>query len=313
MCADVGTTLPTTLASYEIRGKLASGGVGELLLASPPGDPSALVVLKRALPHLAHEPLVRQGLLSEARWIQALRNPHVVRLLEVLAPRGELMLVLEYIHGVSLAFLLEAQARGTVALSLGVRLRILQDALDGLAAIHETSEGGRVLLHGDFNPRNLVVGADGVTRLCDLGLAVPEQTDVPAEFRGTAAYTAPEIWQRIEQTRRSDVFSAGVVLWETLRGERLFRGNGLIATLNNVLEAPIPPLERARPDLLPYAPVVHAALQRPPALRPSSARSLLESLKTSAGVASAEEVSRAVQQGAGRLLQERLSPPKSVR
>ncbi len=305
MRSDAGSSLPPSLASYTLRGRLATGGVGELLLASPPGEPETLVVLKRALPHLAHEPTVREGLLSEARWTQTVRSPHVVRLLDVLAPRGELILVLEYIHGVSLAFLLEAQARAPDPIPLAVKLRILLDALAGLAALHETSVEGRVLLHGDLNPNNIVVGVDGLTRLCDLGLALQERAAVSAQFRGTAAYTAPEVWQGIEQTRRSDVFAAGVVLWETLRGERLFRGAGLLATMQNVLEAPVPPLERGHPELLPCASAVHAALQRDPALRPPSARALLELLAAGGDAAPRGQVGQVVLDQAGHLLRER--------
>lgn len=305
MHAEAGSSPPSTLASYAVHGRLATGGVGELLLASPPGDPSTRVVLKRALPHLAREPEVREGLLSEARWTQTVQSPHVVRLLDVLAPRGELVLVLEYIHGVSLAHLLEAEARSREPVPVGGKLRILLDALAGLAALHETFIEGRVLLHGDLNPRNIVVGLDGVTRLCDLGLALPERTGGTTEFRGTAAYTAPEVWQRIEQTRRSDVFSAGIVLWETLRGERLFRGDGFLATLQNVLEAPIPPLDRGRPELAPWAPAVHAALQRDTALRPASARALLDLLAAAGGAAATAEVGQVVERLAGAVLRER--------
>ncbi|MCS6899335.1 MAG: serine/threonine-protein kinase [Myxococcales bacterium] len=304
MRTDSGSPLPT-LASYIVRGRLATGGVGELLLASPLENPSARVVLKRALPHLAHEVEVREGLLSEARWTRTVQSPHVVRLLEVLAPQGELVLVLEYIHGVSLAYLLEAEAHRGEPIPVGVKLRILLDALAGLAALHETSVEGRVLLHGDLTPSNIVVGLDGVTRLCDLGLAIPERTGGTAEFRGTAAYTAPEVWQRIEQTRRSDVFSAGIVLWETLRGERLFRGDGFLATLQNVLEAPIPPLDQGRPELAPWAPTVHAALQRDVSRRPPFARALLDLLQTVGGAAPGEEVSHVVKEWAGEILRKR--------
>jgi hypothetical protein len=63
-------------------------GSGKLLLASPPGDPSTRVVWKRALPHLAHKPEVRAGLLSEARWTQTVRSPHGERSLVARYGRG---------------------------------------------------------------------------------------------------------------------------------------------------------------------------------------------------------------------------------
>lgn len=272
-----------------------------MLLARSLRAPGKLVVLKRALPHLTHEPTIRDALLSEARWTRSIQSPHVVRLLDLLNPDGEVLLVMEYVHGVSLAYLLDALTRDGHPPEAPVMLRILRDALSGLAAMHDPPRGP-ALVHGDLNPRNVMVGLDGTARVCDLGLAGPERTALQAEFRGTAAYTAPEVWQGTEQTRRSDVFSAGVMLWEVLRGQRLFRGDGLLATLHNVLEAPIPPLDLDRPDLTPIAAAVGAALQRSPPLRPASAQALRASLDD-APTCSREQVTRLVQQRAGRRLE----------
>jgi serine/threonine-protein kinase len=250
-------------------------------------------------------------LISEARWLLATQSPHVIRLLDLVTAPGELILALEYIHGVSLAFLLDACARAGKLLPTPVALRVLLDSLRGLEAIHRAQENGAEigLVHCDVNPRNVLVGLDGSSRLCDLGLASPElPASTPTSFRGTAAYTAPEVWRGTGQTRRSDLFSVGVVLWETLRGQRLFRGRGVVATLENVVHGAAPDLDQDRPDLSPLAPLVARTLAKDPLVRPSTAREIAEAIEQSGLVGGRSEVQTVVDRCAGPHLAARLTP-----
>lgn len=306
LCPDTKKISPLPRTPYRIQAKLASGGIGELWLASRSGNEETLFVLKRALPHLANLPEIQEMLHLEARRTQAVRSPHVIRFHELLSLRHEPVLALEYHHGVDLSSLLEAAARDRVHLPLQVKLRILQDALRGLSAIHETWEGDNPLIYGDFHPQNIVVGIDGITKLCDLGLTIPEGTALPPGLRGVAAYTAPEVWQQKEQTRRSDIFSAGIVLWEVLREERLFLGDSQLSTLQNTMEAPIPRLAQGHLNLQPYTTVVSNALNRDPASRPPTGKILLESLQGISGHTSTREVSEWVQRLVGIQLRNRL-------
>jgi serine/threonine-protein kinase len=305
------TPAPRRLADYEVLSLLASGGVGDLLLARPPEDRGALVALKRAHPHLVHDPSVRSMMISEARWLLATHSPYVIRLLDLVAAPGELILALEYIHGVSLAFLLDAYARAGKVMPTSAALRILLDTLRGLEAIHRAEEDGAEigLVHCDLNPRNVLVGLDGRSRLCDLGLASPEQPATsPTSFRGTAAYTAPEVWRGTGQTRRSDLFSAGVVLWETLRGQRLFRGRGVVATLENVVHGEAPALDQDLPHLAPLALLVARALAKDPTDRPATAREIADAIEQTGPVGARSEVEVVVERCAGAHLAARLAP-----
>lgn len=210
---------------------------------------------------------------SEARWTKAIRHPHVVAGVELVEGDGELALAMEYVHGPSFALLLDVAARANERPPIAIVLRVMLDVLAALAAVHAVpvAESGR-LVHGDVNPRNVLVGDDGVAKLCDFGLAGPE---APYEdrgvFRGTAAYCAPETIERGERTTRSDVFAAGVVLWEALRLERLFRGEGDADSMRRVAVVVAPPLDRDRPELAALAEIardmlVKAANDRAPSV-----------------------------------------------
>lgn len=239
--------------------------MAEVWLAHPVGDPSARVALKRALPHLAHEPLVDRSLRDEARWLERIAHPNVVGLRELREHDGQPVLVLDWVDGLTLGALLDAQARHGVTLSPPLVQRIGYEFLEGLGAVHAAG-----VVHGDVTPGNVLVGLDGVTRVIDLGLGAPVGTEPPAGWQGTAAYTSPERWERATRMPSAEVFAAGVVLWESLRGERLYGGGDLFAVRQRILDAEARRLDEGRPDLAPWADVLAAALDRDPARRTAS-------------------------------------------
>ncbi|RYE88804.1 MAG: serine/threonine protein kinase, partial [Myxococcales bacterium] len=248
---------------------LGRGSIAEVWLARLPGDPGRPVALKRALPHLRATPAIAGALRTEADVLAAVASPHVVRLVA----RGEEAdgpwLALEYIEGVSLAGLLDVQARGGPGLPASAVQRVGLDLLAGLEAIHEAG-----FLHGDVTPGNLLVGTDGAARLIDLNLAAPVGAPSTGPWRGTAAYTAPERWEPGPHRVASEVFAAAVALWEALRGERLFRAEGVLATRQRILDGDAPRVDHRRPELTPWADVLAAALAPDPRDRPASTRAL---------------------------------------
>ena len=236
----------------------------------------------------------------------AIRHPHVVSGLALLDDPGELALAMEYVHGPSFAYLLDVAARANERLPIGVVLRVVLDLLDALSAVHATRDGGTPLVHGDVNPRNVIVSADGVAKLCDLGLTGPE---APYEdrgvFRGTAAYGAPETVERGERTTRSDVFAAGVVLWEALRVERLFRGEGEADSLRRVAALEAPALDADRPDLAPLAAVARDMLVKDASRRAATVEACSARLSAAHGAASRAEVAALVRSSAAAELARR--------
>src|SRR5262249_14722189 len=150
----------------------------------------------------------------------------------------------------------------------------------GLGAAHDLlDDGGRPLglVHRDVSPQNVLVGADGVARIVDFGIAkCREATGASGKtmtgvLKGKVGYMSPEYVRGRPLDARSDVFGLGVVLWEALTGARLFRADNDVETMTRVTNAPAPPASRFVPGL-PDAvdAVVARALEKSPSRRHAS-------------------------------------------
>lgn len=285
-------------APFELLERLGQGAMASVQLARRAGE---LVALKRPLAHVAE---AQASLLHEARRLSLVQSPYVVRLLGTWEQEGETALVLEYVHSVSLAALLDVSSRHQRVLPVGVVLGVMRDVLAGLEALHESRDAGCAVLHGDVNPRNVLVSQEGHAKLCDLGLSMRSGERSP-RFRGTAAYTSPEAAQGQPLSPASEVFSVGVMLWESLRAERLFRTGSEAETLLRVVESPITPLDHQRPTLRALAPVVSRALMRDPARRYTSAHALSQALLAAHPAATLMETGDVVSALVGPWLAER--------
>jgi len=212
------------------------------------------VAIKRLHPHLAREPEFIQMFLDEARLAARIHHPNVVPILEIGATDNGYYLVMEYVEGDTLARLVTFPGRERKPVPLPIAGRIMVDMLTGLHAAHELAddEGHPLqIVHRDVSPQNVLVGVDGSSRLSDFGVARATSklsTTQNGQLKGKLAYMAPEQARGIKDIdRRADVFAAGVVMWEALTGQRLFRGDGEADTFNKVLNEPIPLLGTALP------------------------------------------------------------------
>jgi len=304
---------------YLICGEMASGGMATVHLGRllGPAGFSKIVAIKRLHAHFASDPEFLSMFIDEARLASAISHPNVVSSLDVVAEDGELLLVMEYVQGETLAQLIRLARKRDTSPPLGIVQRILCDALDGLHAAHIASVGGRPLniVHRDVSPQNIMVGANGVARVLDFGIAKAEsqrQATLPGLVKGKFSYLSPEQIRGLPVDARTDVFSAGVVLWESLTGQRLFSKPGAAAkqgateTVERVLDAPIPapssknPLVSAALDR-----VVSKALERKRALRYQSAAEFADALRAVSGEATRAELSAWVSSTAAEALAQR--------
>jgi serine/threonine protein kinase len=294
------------LDRYELIGEIASGGMATVFLARRDGAGGfqRLVAIKRLHPHLAHQEEFVGMFLDEARLAAAIHHPHVVPILE--SENGHYV-VMEFIEGDTLAGLSAcALARGMM-LPRAVAVRIVLDALSGLHAAHQLKDGeGRLLglVHRDCTPQNILVGADGSSRLTDFGvaraasrLAITRSQTV----KGKVAYLSPEQATAGELDRRSDLFTMGIVLWEALAGRPLFLTDNDSTTISRLLSGPIPSVRQYAPDVSPdLDEVCVRALQRNAARRFPTAAAMAEALEAAArnatgGSGSPGEVGRCVE------------------
>ncbi|MFO0589374.1 MAG: serine/threonine-protein kinase [Polyangiaceae bacterium] len=230
---------------YEILGTIASGGMATVHLgrALGAGGFERLVAVKTMHPHLAHEEDFVAMFLDEARLAARIRHPNVVATVDVQQDEEGLFLVMEYIEGPSLSRLLRALKKKDRHLPLAIGLRIFLEALAGLQAAHElTGPDGEPLnlIHRDVSPHNILVGTDGISRLTDFGVAKAASrlaSTRTGSAKGKINYMAPEQARSEAMDRRVDIYSAGVVLWETLTGERMIQGDSDMAIFQQIVQA----------------------------------------------------------------------------
>jgi serine/threonine-protein kinase len=277
-----------------------------------------LVAIKRAHAHLLEQPAFARMLVAEARLASKIHHPNVVSVQDVEELEGELLLVMDYVEGASLAALIAQAAESGVAMPARVAARIVLDAAAGLHAAHELlDEDGHPLrlVHRDVSPHNVLVGVDGVARLADFGIAKVSQGGSGAgtatgALKGKVAYMAPEYVDTGDIDARGDVFALGIVAWEALSQKRLFRGANDVETLRLVLAANVAPLSSIAPSLgTSLDAVVAKALARDPRDRFESALAFSEAFEALARganlLASAAEVAAFVRSLVGPVLDAR--------
>jgi serine/threonine protein kinase len=303
------------LGRYEVLARLASGGMAGVYVARAIGVAGfeRLFAIKVLHPHLAHEEEFISMFLDEARLAARIRHPNVVPTLDISdTPDAGFYLVMEYIEGDHLGALLQRAWKLGKRLPFPVTLRIVVDALEGLAAAHNlTDESGRNLhlVHRDISPHNVMVSSDGVARITDFGVAKAEvrlSTTREGQFKGKLAYMAPEHASNGDADQRSDLFSMAIILWESLAGRRLFRAENHAATLNKICLEPIPLLSSVDGGLTPFDALLSKALARDPNDRFQSAEEFAEAVEETAitlgGIAKAREVAQLVREYAAEKL-----------
>ncbi len=254
------------------------------------GGFSRIVAAKRVLPHMLKDQAFTAMLLDEARLAARIRHPNVVSTLDVVSTEGELVVVMEYVHGEALSRLAQVANDLGEPISLGIASSIIIDALHGLHAAHEaTDESGRPLgvVHRDISPQNVLVGVDGVARIADFGIAKASGRSHETRdgtIKGKLAYMAPEQIERGELTSATDVFAISIVLWELLTNRQLFDGATDAEVMRRVLTYEIPRASSLVPGIpAEYDRVLERGLSRDPSQRFGSAKEMaleLEAIST---------------------------------
>jgi serine/threonine-protein kinase len=244
------TPVPRTLGRYELLTPVARGGMGQVWAGRLRGARgfNKLVAIKTLLPLQGSEGRLESMLLEEARIAALVHHPNVVQTQELGEHEGTLYLVMEWVDGEPLSFLLErADDRGGMPLAIAVNL--VGQTLLGLHAAHElTDETGASLgvVHRDVSPHNVLVTYSGVAKLVDFGIAKATNqrssvTDA-GEVKGKFSYMAPEqILSSTEVDRRADLFATGIVLYTLTAGRHPFMAENPGGVLHKITsEKPAP-------------------------------------------------------------------------
>jgi eukaryotic-like serine/threonine-protein kinase len=242
---------PSWFGQYRLTSRIATGGMAEVYLGrhiSPDGRFGPLVAVKRLLPHLVKDTQIVRMFLNEARITAQIDHPNVVRVIDLGHEAGEPYICMELLDGFTLAELRRKTAEEGRRLPLGITLRVLSDACRGLDAAHgaKDEEGKPLgLVHRDFTPDNIHVGATGEVKVIDFGVAKTAAWGTgtePGTLKGKFFYMSPEMILARPVDHRADIFAAGVMLYEELCGRRPFTGKSVDEVVLRIAEGmPKPP------------------------------------------------------------------------
>lgn len=244
---------------FELLREIGRGGFGVVFEARD-RELGRLVALKTIRPRRGMDPAM---LRAEAEAAAQLQHPNIVTVHDVGTEGGEAWIVLELLRGETLE---DRLRRGPLAPEEALRVAV--DVARGLAHAHRTG-----VVHRDLKPANVFLCDDGAAKILDFGLS--RVLGSSGREGGTPAYMAPEQWRGEPQDARTDVFAAGVMLFETLAGARPYAvANGRSAALD-VDRAP-PVAARGAPPQL--RKLLGAAIDPAPARRPADGTAWLEGL-----------------------------------
>lgn len=245
------------LDKYRLIAELGHGGMAEVFLAvaSGPAGFNKLVVIKQIRAELADDPEFLNMFLDEARLAARLSHPNVVQTNEVGHVGNRYFIAMEYLDGQPLNRVLQRFKRDNAGLPMGMHLRILIDVLAGLHHAHELADyDGTPLevVHRDVSPHNVFVTYEGQIKVVDFGIAKAMNSSSETRagvIKGKVAYMSPEQARGDKVDRRSDIFAVGVMLWEAMTGQRLWKGLTDVAMLHRIIKGDIPSPKTIKGDL----------------------------------------------------------------
>ncbi len=215
---------------FRLLKKLATGGMGELFLARHvdwPADAEP-VVLKRILPHLGKNPEFVKRFMQEAKIAARFEHKNLVKVLDFGKEDNIYFMTMKYFPGRNLQEVLHDLEKRQDIWDYECAIYIVLEILDGLSYIHSMSDKGGGFVHLDLNPANIQIGPKGEIKILDFGLAeafgfgANNNIDGQKSQCGTPAYMSPEQCKGKKLDTRSDIYSAGVILYEAATLAKLF-------------------------------------------------------------------------------------------
>ena len=280
-------TVGQKLGDYEILGVLGAGGMGKVYkVRNTISD--RVEAMKILLPNLADQKELADRFLREIKLLASLNHPNIAALRTALTLDNQLVMIMEYVDGVTLASRLQ---QGPVPVNDAVYY--IDQVLAALVYAHQAN-----VVHRDIKPGNMMLTPDGVVKLMDFGIARPGNEagmTITGTTLGSLNYMSPEQVKGETVDARSDLYSVGLSLYEIVTGRLPFRGDsGYSLMVAQLQQAPEPPIV-LRPDLpKPINDIILMVLAKEPEKRFQSATAFRNALKSALPAGSAAAA------GAGR-------------
>ncbi len=269
----------TRKGDYEILGVLGAGGMGKVYkVRNVLSD--RIEAMKVLLPDLAGQKELADRFLREIKVLASLNHPNIAALRTALTVDNQLVMIMEYVEGTTLAVHLEQKA-----ISWGDALTYMDQVLAALSYAHKQN-----VIHRDIKPSNMMLTPSGVIKLMDFGIARSGSElglTVTGTTLGSLAYMSPEQVKCEPIDARSDLYSVGVSLYEMVTGQKPFKGDSNFSIMQAQLQqAPRPPVELSADLPTSLNQIILMAMSKEPAQRFQTAdafRNALKSVATSLG------------------------------
>ncbi len=240
---------PTPFGKYFLLERINVGGMAEVFRAKAFGVEGfeRLVAVKRILPNIAEDKEFIRMFIEEAKLSVQLNHANIAQIFDLGVVDGSYYIALEHVHGRDLRGIFDRCRTVGEAMPVAQACFIVMKTCEGLDYAHnKRDQSGRELslVHRDVSPQNVLVSFEGEVKIIDFGIAKAAGKGSKTQagiLKGKFGYMSPEQVRGLPVDRRSDVFSAGIVLYELLTGERLFVGESDFSTLEKVRNVEILP------------------------------------------------------------------------
>lgn len=272
---------------YQLIEKIAQGGMAEIFKGQAM-DAQGLerpVVIKRILPHIAASPEFVEMLIDEAKIAVMLSHGNIAQIYDLGKVADDYFIVMEYVEGKTLSQMMKRLKTQGKLMPVAYAVYCCREIAAALDYMHrKTDDEGHPLhiIHRDISPQNAILSTAGTIKIIDFGIAKAKtkiSTTDSGVLKGKFAYMSPEHAEGMKLDHRTDIFSLGVILFELLTGQRLFKGKTNMETVKRVKKAKVPAPSGIR-SAIPKAldKIVFKALQKDREKRYASALDLEQDL-----------------------------------
>ena len=245
------------LGRYHLMERIAYGGMAEIFRGFTHNREGFRrdVAIKKLLPHYVEDKQFIDMLTDEFKLVSLLRHPNIAEVYELNELEDTLLIAMEYVDGKDLRSVVEKARESSLTLQFDDIVYILARALDGLHHAHvaRDSQGQPLrIVHRDFSPSNILIGYDGTVKICDFGIAKATHNQVQTKtgiIKGKVKYMSPEQAFGRKLDWRSDIFSAGSVLYELCTGSAPFQAPNEIDLIFAVRDADATPVREVNPHV----------------------------------------------------------------
>ena len=239
---------PIKFGKYLLLERIAVGGMAEVFVAKAFGVEGfeRLLAIKKILPTMGEDGEFISMFVDEARIAVQLSHANIVQVLELGKHEDNLYIAMEYISGRDLRQVIERFRKRQISIPLPQACLMVAEVCEALDYAHrkrDTRGQPLGIVHRDVSPQNVLVSFDGEVKLIDFGIAKAEsrlQKTQAGILKGKFSYMSPEQVRGQSVDGRSDIFAAGILLWELICGEKLFTGDSDFAILEKVRNGTVP-------------------------------------------------------------------------